>query len=1097
MINEKQEKIDWSLIQEEEDKPKMVEVYIEQSWQNGFCYTLALDETEPELPVLLFAIISGSDSTLQSIKAAIDIGSCGLSFGYGEKTLTDYQFNREFRFRAEKGKYEKFPMTINNNKKALGIIHESLLGNDNYILSFSGDPAEDVRQVLGGGKYGLHILEEWKETVYEEFKKRNFIKECELYVDINLFDNKFSMLKLDLSEEEADDLISELIQQQKLQFPKEGTGNRLTEIKDLTGYMQTYVDAMIEKVSSEVEPLHQPLVNQFDSHFDSFKRKLFPVQAHVSTAVAKKLKTEKAALIQGEMSTGKTSMLVSVAESLFKHKDGYFCCVMVPPSLTDKWPDEIFEIIPNADVRVINKTSELIRFHENWTRMGRPKPKKPTLFVISFTTMRGDCAIRPVVNYIYKKTQKQTESDAAPYRNGYLCPDCGGVQHVIENTRNELNEKGEEQKVVEKRLMTEGEFYSQSRRLHNSIRPANAFCTECGSSLWTKTAPTRYSSAKEYFKYERKLIPAILDGNKNSISHIRNSQPEIRKITGQPRKIAAIEYIRRKMKNFFDLTIIDEIHELKSGMSAQGNALGSIVASSKKVIGGTGTLFGGKAEDIYYTLWRLFPCLMKESGYKFSEVRKWNEEFGNIETTTIHSENSEYNNKQSRGGTKRTEKVLPGISPFVFSKFLLQNTVLVRLVDVWPDPVELVNVPTILVDMNPELEKEYTFMKRRFETEIKSRKDGHKLFLPLTQTGISFPDNPYTYPGYSFKTEGTEIPIWIPNQLDPNLILNKERKLQEIISTEMSEGRKSIVYVRDTGSSKEGRDVRPRLKRVLEEIGAKVAILDTTTVKPNKRSDWLKSKIENERFDVVIVSQELVKVGLDLLCTPTLIFYQFSWSLFTINQASRRAWRIGQTEECRLFYLAYKNSFQEEMAQLIAMKNKATGAINGEVSSDGLNAMLGDDGDLQSLLVKSVKDGKTLKGSTEEWVLESSDRAREILSSVGKKKKTTPTLENQLIHWAKTSLTTEATINVIVKKASNIINNIQSGNTPGFSIEDGSLQIDLVHAFGMEKAADGLILSHLVRTYSDSFESNKFQLKEETNLKSKKIVAGQLTFDLF
>jgi len=55
-----------------------------------------------------------------------------------------------------------------------------------------------------------------------------------------------------------------------------------------------------------------------------------------------------------------------------------------------------------------------------------------------------------------------------------------------------------------------------------------------------------------------------------------------------------------------------------------------------------------------------------------------------------------------------------------------------------------------------------------------------------------------------------------------------------------------------------------------------------------------------------LLSQELVQVGLDLLCTPTLIFYQFSWSLFTINQAARRAWRIGQTEECRLYYLAVR-----------------------------------------------------------------------------------------------------------------------------------------------------------------------------------------------
>ncbi|MCB5237218.1 hypothetical protein [Niallia circulans] len=33
---------------------------------------------------------------------------------------------------------------------------------------------------------------------------------------------------------------------------------------------------------------------------------------------------------------------------------------------------------------------------------------------------------------------------------------------------------------------------------------------------------------------------------------------------------------------------------LKASTSAQGNALGSIAAAAKKVVGGTGTLFGGK-----------------------------------------------------------------------------------------------------------------------------------------------------------------------------------------------------------------------------------------------------------------------------------------------------------------------------------------------------------------------------------------------------------------------------------------------------------------------------------------------------------------------
>ncbi|MFC0273591.1 helicase-related protein [Metabacillus herbersteinensis] len=505
-------------------------------------------------------------------------------------------------------------------------------------------------------------------------------------------------------------------------------------------------------------------------------------------------------------------------------------------------------------------------------------------------------------------------------------------------------------------------------------------------------------------------------------------------------------------------------------------------------------------------LWRIFPHIMVQNGFNFSEVRKWNEEYGNTETTTVNfDEKSEFSNRQSRGGTKRTEKTLPGISPFVFGRFLVQNTVLVRLVDVWPDPVELVNVPTILVDMDDELKRMYDDMVYEFQRQIDSRQDGHKLFLPLTSTGIAYPDNPFTFPDVLLKNEeGDRELIWSPTHLPQDRLLNKEKKLREIISGEMAEGRKSIVYVRDTGSSVEGRDVRPRLKKVLEDIGAKVTILDTSSTQTNRRSEWLKKKIENEGYDVVIVSQELVKVGLDLLCTPTLIYYQFSWSLYTINQSSRRSWRIGQDKECRLYYLAYKDSYQEQMAQLIAQKNKAASAINGKVSSDGLSAMLGDDGDLQSMLIKSIKNGTQLKGSTEEWVAASSERARIILSGIGKKKK--PSLKEQFVHWVKQQIQSEATSNVLLKKADSILLNIEKGRIDGFISNNGVLEVDLIGAFGFDIVADGAVLSHLVSLERKPATPNTYNLsifeidqdKNANNRRKKNSPSdGQLAFSLF
>lgn len=1119
---EEQSKV-FSSIEETEDNPKMIEIRHDTVYQNVLCYAAAAEPSVNEYQddLLLMTIIAGSDSSLQAVRSIIDSGR-SVSFGYGEKHEVGYFFHQEKRLSTEKGKYQKFAMNIRGNKKALAIIHEKLLDNNEYVLSFDGKPHEDIANLLGGPKYGLHILDDWKATIYQYLKNKNHIHELPIYYDNLLFDD-LKLLFINLTEEEADNLVSHLLRTRRISFPNkyEGTGAAIEKIDNLTDYMLEFSDDMVEKLSEKVMPDHNPNEDSVLPVMNEFPRELFPVQAHVATAISKRLMKQKAVILQGEMSTGKSSMMTAVAEGIHelqnkRGKHSYFACLMSPPQLTKKWPKEIKEIIPNATIYVIEHTKELIDFHVNWLNSGKPKPKVPTFFVISFTTMRGDARTVPAVQYTYKKTRHQIKNELPAYKAGYYCPSCGKPHQVKDSEVEHTNEDGEIVTEVQMRNMDKDEF-GTGRRLHDGAKPANAFCSHCNESLWTKKVPTRYDSYKDWTKHEKKLVHAIEQNNPRLYQQYQMTQEDRPTVKGMPKKVASIEYIRRRMKNFFDISIVDEVHELKGGMTAQGNALGSLYSVSKKLIAGTGTLFGGKAEDIYYLLWRIFPHEMVKSGFKYSEVRRFNEEFGNIETTIYElKDSSEYSNSNSRGGTRRTEKVLPGISPFIYGKFLVQNTVNVRLIDVWPDPVELVDTPTIFVEMNEELSKIYNDMIFDFERAIYEKEDGYKLYLPMTDYGVAMVDNPFTFPDATYKNlDGKREIIWEAQHLDPSIILPKEKKLQEIIQTEMSEGRKSIVYVRDTGSSVPGRDVRPRLKHVLEQIGAKVCILDTNTTKTNQRSEWLENKMVNEGYDVCIVSQELVKVGLDLLCTPTLIFYQFSWSLFTINQAARRAWRIGQTEECRLFYLAYSDTHQETMATLIAKKNKATAAINGEVSSDGLSAMLGDEGDLQSMLVNTIKkNGKVLKGSAEDWTASQSERAREILANIGKKKQPL-SISKQLIAWAEKHITTPSTLNVFKSKAEDIAELIKQGKLNGFSVKNDVLEVDFILAFGLpiDFISCGEILAYLTKPLSEKNHEVKEVKNEDTTKDIRSILTvvenkkksrrknqpidGQLAFELF
>lgn len=1099
------------------ENPKMFQVYLNKAWHEVLCYGLATEKARGTEDKLLLTIVSGSDSAMQSIRGAIDIGSRGgLTFGYGEKQLTGYRFKKEISLRSEKGRYQKFPMSLNQNRKAMAIVHEDVLNNSKYVLSFDKNPAKDVAQLLGGSSYGLPILPEWNQVIFDELVAAKYLNQHPLYKDEELFPNGLWLYSIDLTEEQADDFLGNLIKGKKLTFPIEGSGKNIREIKDLTTYLLEHNEQMVEKLSETVTPTHNPLIHDSLTHFEQYPRELFPVQSHAATAVAKRLLKQKAVIIQGEMSTGKSGIMTAIADGYhaLKGKEGYHACLMCPPNLTKKWPEEIKILIPHANVHVITNSFQLIKYHSEWVRQGMPKPKTPTFFVISFTTMRGDARTVPAVNYEYKKTKEQLEQNEEPYKSGFYCSSCGKPHQTIEDKRSELDENGNEVELLETHNMTANEF-GDSRRLNSGVKPANAFCFHCNETLWTKKIATRYSSYRDWTKYEKKIIHAIHQENPRLLSQVQSTQPDYPTAVGMPKRIASIEYIRRKMKNFFDISLVDEVHMLKGGNTAQGNSLGSLVRASKKVVAGTGTLFGGKSEDIYYLLWRMFPHDMVSSGFKYEEVTRFNEEYGNIEETVREQKETsgEFTNTNSRGGLRRsTKKVLPGISPFIFGRFMIQNVINVRLKDVWPDPVELVDTPTIFVPMSEDLESQYRGMISAFENEIADRKDGYKLYLPMTDYGIAYADNPFTFPDATFKkSDGERDLIWRARHLSRDCTLPKEKKLQEIIQSEMSEGRKSIVYVRDTGSSVPGRDVRPRLKEKLEEIGAKVCILDTGTTSTNTRSEWLEKKIEQEGYDVCIVSQELVKVGLDLLCTPTIIYYQFSWSLFTINQASRRSWRIGQSQECRLFYLAYENTFQEKMAELIALKNRATAAINGEVSSDGLSAMLGDDGDLQSMLIESVKSGGSiLKGSAEDWINKASERARELLARIGKKKEKVTPLK-QFVQWVNATINNDSIKDSLLNNKEEIMRDIKSAVFSGFKVSNEVLEIDFINAFGVNAdfITDDAILKHLTKREEiiiihepDSGKSSVSilpisKLPKKKSRGREKTSEDQLMFDLF
>jgi len=164
----------------------------------------------------------------------------------------------------------------------------------------------------------------------------------------------------------------------------------------------------------------------------------------------------------------------------------------------------------------------------------------------------------------------------------------------------------------------------------------------------------------------------------------------------------------------------------------------------------------------------------------------------------------------------------------------------------------------------------------------------------------------------------------------------KEERLLAILAAEKKQRRKVAVFLEHTGT----RDLLPTLEKNLGEKGFTPLILRSQAVKPEHREDWLKEKMDTGQHDCFICNPNLVKTGLDLLDSPTIISLQCGYSVFTLRQASRRSWRIGQNLPVRVFYMAYaKTLLQEKALSLMAQKMETSLAVEGELSDQGLASL--------------------------------------------------------------------------------------------------------------------------------------------------------------
>ncbi len=432
-----------------------------------------------------------------------------------------------------------------------------------------------------------------------------------------------------------------------------------------------------------------------------------------------------------------------------------------------------------------------------------------------------------------------------------------------------------------------------------------------------------------------------------------------------PKRYPLADYVKHHLRGFFDLLVSDEVHEYKGRGSAQGIAAGILADACGKSLSLSGTLMGGYSSTLFHLLYRFSPEIRSE--FARGEESRWIERYGFVEHTIGRDdgESLEDGRASRRRKYRKVIRERPGLAPAALFH-LIGSSIFLRLSDVasgLPPYEERVLLSSMDAEEDGSGFSQRSAYDSVFETlraaltEVLA-KGSKRLLATYLQTLLAYPDG-CTRGETVFDPESEEVLIQVP-PLSEEKLYPKEQALVDLVAAERLQGRRVLVYATHTGT----RDITERMDDFLTRHGFKVAVMKADAVAPERREAWVAKRVE-EGVDVLVCHPRLVQTGLDLIEFPTICWYETDYSVYTMRQASRRSWRIGQTEPVQVVFMAYRNTLQADALQLVAKKLQSSLAVEGELPEDGL-AAYGDDGDdLMLALARKIVAGEEDADSVE------------------------------------------------------------------------------------------------------------------------------------
>jgi len=664
----------------------------------------------------------------------------------------------------------------------------------------------------------------------------------------------------------------------------------------------------------ETDPVEAAVLAQVAERLPPLRgrRGLLPAQAVRAVGMARALLDgERAVLAVLEMGFGKTPIALTVAALLAARRRLDLVAVLAPPHLVPKWVREIRTLYPDARIvapegdgedraaAVRKAVAEAARGQRVFVVLSREAAKLGPRHRPAAVRRRMGRAWVWACPVCGTPIPERADAPASPH-GGLAAPPPARVRAW----------------AAAKAAAWEAEAAALERRVEEARDvPWRR------KQAWLARAERRRAMAAWARAADDDRPPERLLGRRCPECGLPLAAPE-----GSPRRWPLAEVLAREVRRMGlrMLLVADEAHEYYRHDSLQARAFARLFGAAWRAVLLTGTLFGGKASELY----RLLRAVAPEFARLRMGERMFLRTYGAFEEIEVLEERRRY------GRSVRSVRVreLPGVSPAVMA-WLLPRAAFGGLREVAdalpPYREERMEVP--FGGPLPEI-------LRPEAAGAIWREHGRAGLSAWLQAALGYPNaaalpGPHVYDYVARDEDGrpvrTATLCTLPSLEGP---LPKEEALIRLVREERAAGRKVVVFVAQTGR----RPLGERLAGLLRAAGLRAAFLDAARVPPGRREEWIREQAP--RLDALIVHPRAVETGLDLVMFQTAVLYEVVWSAVVVIQAVRRLWRLGQGHPVRVVALAYRGTMEPAAWDLIAQKIAWAVSVYGDVVASGLGA---------------------------------------------------------------------------------------------------------------------------------------------------------------